>query len=274
MLYSPWWASQRFSNRGDSLSILDLVDSGTVDCKLAALLWLLMEYRASVMVASGPVFAGKTTLLHALMDFLPPGVQQISLKGYYEDFQFLDYSKPDKTYLIAEEISNHAFFNFEYLWGVKAVRAFRLLSKGYALGATMHARSSEEVIYILHRAVGLPVSLISQLGIIVNLRATAGRSYEDEPIRRVNSVDLVLPNQESLAVQVLAARQYTENGFDYQAERNLQQALASKYLIGKYHVNAEIETRKHFLRHLLQKGKSSRYEVRKAVLDYYRSRPI
>ena len=272
MLYSRWWANSRFGNNNEGLSILDLVNSGTLDCKLAALLWLLMEHRASVLVTAGPTFAGKTTLLHAMLDFLPPELQRISLKGYYEDFKFLDHSQPEKTYLVAEEISNHAFFDFEYLWGFNAVRVFKLLPQGYALGATMHARSSEEVIYILHRVLGLPLPLLSQLGIVVTLHATAGRNYEDEPIRRVNSVDLILPHKEGLAIQVLAARQYTENGFDYQAERTLQQALAGKGLVGKCRVNAEIETRKQFLRHLRQKGQSSRSEVRNAVLNYYRSK--
>ena len=32
----------------------------------------------------------------------------------------------------------------EYLWGQKAVKTFNLLSQGYHLGATMHARTSEE----------------------------------------------------------------------------------------------------------------------------------
>lgn len=271
MRYSRWWANQRFAGNNEGLSIIDLVNSGTVDCKLAGLLWVLMEHRASVLVAAGPSFAGKTTLLHALLDFLPPDQQKIPLRGYYEDFQFADSSRPEKTYMIVEEFSRHGFFEFDYLWGAKAVRAFELVSQGYGLGATLHARASEEVVYILHRALGLTMPVISRLGIIVNLHVAPGRSYEDEPVRRVSSVDLVLPHQEGVAIQVLAARQYTENGFDYQDETALQQALAGKGLIGDSRISEEIETRKRFLKNLLRKSQSSRSEVRNAVLDYYRS---
>jgi hypothetical protein len=275
MSYSQLFDSQHFANYNESLnqglSILDLVNSGTVDCKLAALLWILMEHRASVLVASGPIFAGKTTLLHALLDFLPADLRKIPLKGYYEDFEFLGYSQPEKTYMVAEEISNHGFF--EYLWGSKAVKAFKIMSQGYGLGGTMHARSSEEVIYILYRMLGIPLPLLSRLGIIVNLRATAGQNYEDDPVRRVSSVDLILPNKEGLGIQVLAARQYTENGFDYQAEKTMQQALAGKGLIVKGSMNAEIETRKRFLRHLLQKGQTSRRDVRSAIRSYRIPKP-
>jgi hypothetical protein len=275
MTNSPWWADQRFGSYNDTLneglSILDLVNSGTVDCKLAALLWIIMEQGASVIVASAPIYAGKTTLLHALLDFVPRDVHKIALKGYYEDFKFLDHGQPKKTYMVAEEISNHGFF--EYLWGLKAVRTFKLLSQGYALGATMHARTSEEVLLILHRVLGISVDQLARMGIIVNLRATAGLKEDDDPIRRVMSVDLVLPHQEGLAIQVLAARQYTENGFDYQSESSLQQVLAGKNLIGKYSVNAEIEARKRFLRHLLQKGRTARQEVRNAVWQYNSPKP-
>jgi hypothetical protein len=278
MYYSSWWGDH-FANYNQSLnqglSILDLVNSGTVDCKLAALLWLIMEQRASVLVSSGPVFAGKTTLLHTLLDFLPGEMDKIALKGYFEDFKFVDFSRPDKTYLVAEEISNHGFA--EYLWGLKAVRTFKLLPQGYSLGATMHARSSEETVYLLHKVLGIPLTLISHLSIIVNLRATAGQDYEDEPIRRVSSVDLLLPHQEGLAIQVLAARRYTDagadNGFEYQPDKTLQQALAGKGIFVKAHISEEIENRKRFLKHLLEQGRTSRREVRKAVQGYHTSKP-
>jgi hypothetical protein len=266
-----WLVNQGFGDYDDSLSILDLINSGTVDCKLAALLWVLMEHRVSVLVAAGPSFAGKTTLLHALLDLLPPDVQKVPLQGYYEDFTFTECGHPEKTYMIAEEISNHGMA--EYLWGYKAVRAFKLMSQGYAMGSTIHARNSQEVIYILHKYLGLTLTVLTRLGIVVNLQATAGLNYNDEPIRRVSSVDLILPCPEGLTVQVLAARKYTENGFDYLPEKRLCQVMAEKSLMGQSRVNAEINTRMRFLKHLLKKGETTRKEVRKAVLEYYRSGP-
>ncbi len=268
MMYSRWW-DQRFGNFGERLSILDLMQLGELDYRLAGLLWLLMEHRTSVLVAAGPIFSGKTTLFHALLDFLPPEAKQVTLRGYYEDFSFLEYSRPQNTYLVSEEISNHSY---EYLWEYKAVRTFNLLTQGYRLGGTIHARSAEEAIYVLHKGLGLPLPLLSRLGIIVNLRITAGRDYADEPVRRVSSVDLVLPAPEGLAIQVLAARQYTEKEVEYLGEKALQQALAGKYLLGKCRIYVEIEKKEQFLRQLLKEGKSSHNEVRKAVMDYYISK--
>ncbi len=271
---SPWWADQRFGSYNDTLdeglSILDLVNSGTLDCKLAALLWIIMEHRASLLVASMPVYAGKTTLMRALLDFMPPDLRKITLKGHFEDFAFTHEGRPEKTCMITEEISNHGFY--EYLWGIKAVRTFRLLSQGYALAGTMHARSSEEVLLILHRVLGIPVEQLAGLGIIVNLSATAGLDYDDDPIRRVTSVDLVLPHPEGLAIQVLAARRYTpdgvEKGFEYQPESSLQKALAAKHLVGEGCIFTQIEARTRFLKNLLHQGRTGRREVRNAVWSY------
>jgi hypothetical protein len=271
-MINPRWFNQEADTAQDGLSVLDLVNSGTIDCKLAGLLWVIMEQRASVMVAAGPSYAGKTTLLHALLDFLPPDLERVDLQGYYEDFSFLSFSPPDKTYMIAEEISNHGFA--EYLWGQKAIRTLKLVSQGYALGATMHARNSQELIYILNKYLGLSLPLLTRLGIVVNLKAymAPNAGYYDEPIRRVTSVELILPDPEGLAIQVLAARNNTENGFEYQAEKTLQKALDDKKLSGKNCVSAEIDTRMRFLRHLLKNKQTSRREVRQSILEFYRTR--
>ncbi|NLE09259.1 MAG: hypothetical protein GX631_08400, partial [Dehalococcoidales bacterium] len=89
MVRSSLWADWPFFKNSGHLSILDVIASGTIDFKLAGLLWLVMEYRASVIVAAGPSWAGKTTLFHAMLDFLRPEVEHVTLRGYDEDFTWL-----------------------------------------------------------------------------------------------------------------------------------------------------------------------------------------
>ena len=119
----------------------------------------------------------------------------------------------------------------------------------------------------------IPIDQIAHLSIVVNLRAVAGASYEDEPIRRIKSVDLILNSEEGLAVQVLATQKNTEKGFHYQTKSILQQALASKNLASKRPISDEIDKRKEFLKRLLKKGSTSRKEVKNAILEYYQSQP-
>ena len=136
------WMGWPFRRMEEDLSILDVVKFGTIDYKLAGLFWLLRAPR-SVIVASGPIWAGKTTLFHAMLDLLPPEIDQYTLQGFYEDFREVSTQKPTKTYLVAEEISNH---QYEYLWGYQVVKAFQFVKKGYAFGATTHARNIKEVL--------------------------------------------------------------------------------------------------------------------------------
>ena len=53
-------------------SLLELVRNGALNIAMASTLWLLVEKKASLVVAAGPRMAGKTTALPAIMDFAPP----------------------------------------------------------------------------------------------------------------------------------------------------------------------------------------------------------
>ncbi len=258
-----WWGLKNDEN----LSIIDVVNSGTVDYKLAGLLWLLMEHRASLLVAAGPSFVGKSTLLHALLDFLPPDVEQVTLSGYDEDFRLTGVGKPENTYLVTEEMSPHSY---EYLWGRQVVKAFELIPKGYALGGTIHARNIKEVAYILN-ALGVPLSLIASLGMVVTLQVTRGRSYNDDLVRYVDTVNTVNLAKEGLVAQALAARGSPAASFTYPSEQSLRDILFTKFGIKRDDISAEIELRGRFLSQLRDKGICSRGEVRKAISEYRQS---
>jgi hypothetical protein len=267
MVRTQRWADWPFRRIDDDLSILDVVRFGTIDFKLAGLLWLLMENRASVMVAAGPVWAGKTTLFHALLDFLRPEIEQVSLRGFEEDFKFLGSDKPENTYLITEEISNHSY---EYLWGYQVIKAFELLPKGYALGGTTHARNIREVAYILN-ALGVPLPLIASLGVIITLQVTRGRSYDDEPIRYVDTVSTLNLTKDGLVAQLLARRHLPDEIFIYPPEQDLQSILFNKFAVKYESISSEIEARGQFLSQLRAKGIRSREQVREAISGYYRA---
>ena len=84
---ATWWGP--FAGRGRPRSIVELIRAGTLDAELAALVWVMIEARVPVIVAAGPQSAGKTTILAALLDFLPSGIRRIPLHGWVEDFAWL-----------------------------------------------------------------------------------------------------------------------------------------------------------------------------------------
>ena len=173
-----------------SISVVELIATGTLDAELAGLLWLLIEARLPVVVAAKAGRTGKSTLLEAILAFLPPGTRRQSLAGFAEDFEWLPEAaelgwrharrrppdahldvgpaEPATTYLVAAELSNHLP---TYTWGQQARVAVRAVSRGYGLGATIHADSLEEVFALLSGpAVGLTAEELSRLGLVLILR--------------------------------------------------------------------------------------------------------
>ena len=262
------WSDWSFVRYDDSLSILDVLSSRTLDYRLAGLIWLMMEQRASLIVAAGPVYAGKTTLLHSLLDFLPPGVEEYSLQGFAEEFDFVTERKPAATYLVSEEISNH---QYEYLWGEQVQKTFNLLPQGWRFGATMHARDVREVASVLHGYLDIPADLIARLDLVVTLQARQGRRYEDDIVRRIDTVNLLGKDGDNLIAQTLAARQTLDGEFEYPAEKALQAALTAKFGCACENVFAEMEKRGGVLKQLHESGPHPRDEVKRAIAGFYKS---
>lgn len=256
-------------DRGPRLSIIDVVKSGTLDLRLASLLWLLMERRISAIVAAVPSFAGKTTTMNVLLDFLRPEVREVRLKGDYEDFAFLKDSVPDKTYLVAEEFSDHFA---EYVWGDVARKSFELAAQGYAVAGTMHARTAQEALGILHQYLGLPLALIGQIGVVVTLAVGYGRGNDAEPVRRIDTVSLVAPGEKGLvSIEVIASRS-ARNGMAVLAdEKVLRRALPAKLRMDYERIVPDMAAREMFLKGLLDADRHSRDEVRQAIIEFYGS---
>jgi hypothetical protein len=168
-------------------SIVELIADGVLDAELASLAWLLIEARLPVVVAALARGVGKTTLLEALLDFLPAGVRRIDLAGRAEDFTWLPEAAalgwpltgpttsssppvtPSTAYIVAAELSEHLPI---YTSGAAARTLVRAASIGYGIGATIHADRLEEVHDDLRELpIGATDDELSYLGLILILRA-------------------------------------------------------------------------------------------------------
>jgi flagellar protein FlaI len=65
--------------REEPLSIIDLISFGTLNPKLAAYFWLVLENRLTIMIMGG-TGAGKTTFLNALTNLLKPGLKIVTVE--------------------------------------------------------------------------------------------------------------------------------------------------------------------------------------------------
>jgi hypothetical protein len=193
---------------------VELIRAGTLDAELAATLWLLIEGRVPLIVGARDRSVGKSTLLNALLDFLPRGMQVRELEGAMETFEWLPQApelgwrrhhetaaslsaasrrgqgprlpiRPDNTVLLIHELSDHLP---AYTWGVEARIAIRAATIGYGLAATIHADSLDEVFEDLGRPpVALQDDELSRLGLVLILRRVG------DGLRRVVAAHYVRP---------------------------------------------------------------------------------
>ena len=133
------------------MSAVELIGTPTIDARLMATLWAVVARRGSVMLSSEAPQAGKTTLLSALVDFLPNGTTGIFVRGWWEEYDWLDEIPAGTGYLLINEMSDHLPI---YVWGRAARGALVLAGKGWGLGATMHADSLPEALDSLRGSLG------------------------------------------------------------------------------------------------------------------------
>lgn len=133
------------------MSVVELIGTPAFDSRLMATLWAVVSRRRSVMLSSEAPQAGKTTALSALVDFLPDDTTGIFVRGWWEEYDWLDEIEPGTGYLLINEMSDHLPI---YVWGRAARGALVLAGKGWGLGATMHADSLPEALDSLRGQLG------------------------------------------------------------------------------------------------------------------------
>ena len=144
-----WWGYHWEPPR--PMSAVELIGTPTIDARLMATLWAVVSRRRSVMLSSEAPQAGKTTALSALVDFLPENTTGIFVRGWWEEFDWIDEIEAGTGYLLINEMSDHLPI---YVWGRAARGALVLAGKGWGMGATMHADSLPEALDALRGQLG------------------------------------------------------------------------------------------------------------------------
>lgn len=154
-----------------SLSIAQIMAQRSVDAQTAALAWMMLEHGASLTVA-GPTEprpgAGKSTVLHALLQFLPAGSALAYTSGKYETFAFtrLPGVDPARTYAVCGEVSDH---QSTYMWGAVARRYLTLPARGYHIATSVHADTLADVLHLYRHDLHLREEDLRRLGLVVNI---------------------------------------------------------------------------------------------------------
>ena len=255
---AAWWGG---TSRGkDRLSLPDLVSNDTLSLELAALLWLLVEAKTSLLAAASPQMAGKSTLVYALLDLAPPEYRSVLTRGELEDFVFLEETDASETYILVPELSDHTP---AYLWGDSVRTLFDALDAGYSMAATMHADTPEKVLQMLAAPpASVPARLLHQTGVIINIRM----DYGDRDItRQVSRVTLLEPGPMSVTLA-----QRPEDGGPERVLDSRRAVDAVRGRTGFAELDSELEQRRQTIRGWMDDGPIDAGAFRAQVVSYYR----
>ncbi len=124
------------------LSIVNLIEAGTITRELAAYCMAAIGRGASFMVGALPGGAGKTTVMGALLNFVPNDVELAPADGMSAIRRGLDRPKP-RTCHICHEIGSGGYY--AYLWDEELRAYFQLAKAGHMLATNLHADTFEQV---------------------------------------------------------------------------------------------------------------------------------
>ncbi len=229
---------------GRMLSIFDLLERGTMDVELAGFALYWISQGVSFLVGANPGGAGKTTVMGALLNFVPidaqlvPATEQEIMRGIQQGFN----QNGRKCYICHEIGSGHWF---AYLWGADLRNYFQLLDYGHILATNLHADDIDEAYYQICVQNRVPKHYFQKMQLMFYLRILPG--YQ----RRIEKVYFSDGKTEHQLVydaskQINTIKQYITDETYFQECKNF---LSSHY--GKIHTIEE--TRQNIIPFLFQK---------------------
>jgi hypothetical protein len=231
---------------GRTLSVVDLIEAGTLSVELAAYFMARVSRGASFFTAAVPGGAGKSTVLADLLCFLPPGERIVSTSS--DDVVRDALARPDLTgaCFLAHEIGSGHWYG--YIWSSTVADFVALKQKGARVASCLHADTLEQLSDILTRPpLHIPPADLTQLDMLAFVHVLSGRR------RRVATVYEAHQDGHHLAFQLDGRTdQYTRHA-----------AAADEH---------ELHCAQ-FIRRLVEQDVRMFEDVRRAVLRWYEAAP-
>ncbi len=230
------------------LSVLDLIEFGSMNYLIAAYLWLAIEEDMNVFVV-GPTASGKTTLLNALTTFIRPDAKIVTI----EDTPELQVPHPNWVREVVRDMGKEAQGGGVDMFallkaalrqrpdriligeirGVEGNIAFQAMQTGHGVMATFHASSVQKVI---QRLTGEPINVpkvnIDNLDLVVIQAAV--RAPNGQTVRRVVSVNEIVdydPIENAFSFVTAFRWRAEDDTFEFPGDMNsflLEQKVAMK----------------------------------------------
>ena len=156
---------------GRMLSVVDLVRAQTLSLELAAYLTSAIQQGASFMVGASPGGAGKTTVMGALLNFVPRNVKLLAADSIENILKGCNKEVPRGCY-ICHEIGAGDYY--AYLWGDALKAYFNLAQWGHMMATNLHADTLDEAHLQICVENAVPIELFRKMNLILFLRVSGG----------------------------------------------------------------------------------------------------
>jgi len=270
--------------RENPLSFIDLIELGTADEELMAILWVAVQYGSNVMVIGGTA-SGKTSFLNSVLQFIPaskklvtiedireiniihenwlqmvtrpgaPGTDENSHGGEIDMFTLLEASLRHRpNYLVVGEVR-----------GRESYTVFQAMSAGrYAL-STFHAEDFEAFVHRMESTpINIPRQLISSLDLVILIRSLSTRNGL---VRKVQEISEVV-EMDSETGEIVTNVLYRLDGDSYTFSGNsyLLQRISFREGISEEELLNQVKKRKLLLEKLREKGITDYNKLSSVVL--------
>lgn len=233
---------------GRTLSIVDLIQAGTLSVEMAAYAMRAMHQGASLLTGARPGGAGKTTLMAAILNFLPPDVPLVTVDGSYMISEGLKRSATDPACYLAHEIGSGDWYG--YIWGRDVADFFSLIDGNRRVASCLHADTLDEVNDILCSApLGVSRSALGRVSVVLFMHVARGPSGYRRRVATFWEAD---------------GQGAPQLRFRWDAPTDTFRQ------VGELRRPAELGEYVQFLRQLLNEGEVETELVRRKVLDFYR----
>jgi len=150
---------------------------------MAALLWTIGAEKKSFVSCAVPQWAGKSTTLSAILEYVPDGTPVHALSGEIDEMR--EFAKsPDGGYLEVGEISDQK--PVRYIWGEPIKVLFETLRTGFSFATTMHTEGVEDVFDQICAANGVSDADASMIEYVIHIHRFG--DDKENYWRRVNGI--------------------------------------------------------------------------------------
>jgi len=274
--------------RAEPFSIVDLIETGTLNEEMAAYFWLLIENRMTIAVIGG-TGAGKTSTLNALASLVKPSMKIVTV----EEIPELNLPHDNWVQLVSRQSYGLGAFKtgevdlFELvktslryrpdyivvgeIRGEEAFVLFQALATGHGGLTTIHA---ENLGYTVKRLTSHPmnvaepyIQLVNAAPLIERVRLPLSKSGEITFGRRIKVLTEIVDYED---YKTIGEWNPVNDAFKVDLKNSVHlDKIASRHGLTMSEVMEEVKNRAFFLNYLRLKGVRKNVELAKQITNYY-----